>query len=155
MIWGFLFMAIKHDISKEARSAFVQVLAAILMKFYCLWIYGSFHLKNCNCLFTRGSYFVVRCLHTFLALELFFAITSPHKHTGDALPCLWMSGSLLIYSYPSFFCSRTIYCRTVAPNISKSLSTPLYCFIGHKIIFTQMHNVRFTLSGFTNELWQP
>jgi hypothetical protein len=42
MVRGFLFLAIKYELSEEARSAFVKVVIAVLIEFECLQISGSF-----------------------------------------------------------------------------------------------------------------
>jgi hypothetical protein len=76
-------LAIKYDTSQQTRSAFVEVVTAVLTKFDCLWISSRFLSKNYNGLFTRDSCFVVKYLHKFLALKLLFVRTSPHTtHWG-------------------------------------------------------------------------
>jgi hypothetical protein len=43
MVWGFLFLAIKYVTSKEARSAFVEVVSSVHIKFDGLRISSTFH----------------------------------------------------------------------------------------------------------------
>jgi hypothetical protein len=71
--------------SKEARSAFVEVVTAVRLTAYRFLV--VFFKKNCNGLFTRDSHFVVKCVHKFLALKLLFARTSRHTtHWGHSSP---------------------------------------------------------------------
>jgi hypothetical protein len=82
-----LIFAIKYETSKEARSASVEVVTAVLIKFDCLRISSSFLSKNYNGLFARESCFVVKCLRKFLALKLLFARTLPlTTHWGHSSP---------------------------------------------------------------------
>jgi hypothetical protein len=65
-----------------------------------------------------------------------------------------MSGSPFDIFSPLFFFSagEPSTVELVAPNIWISLSALLDCFISQESIFTQLHNARLTLSGFSNEL---
>jgi hypothetical protein len=69
-------LAVKHETSKEARSAFLEVVTAVFIKLDCLRISSNFLADSCCDLFASESCFVVTCLHMFLALKLSFAGTS-------------------------------------------------------------------------------
>jgi hypothetical protein len=95
MVQGFLLLAIKYDIWDEARSAFVDVVTAVFIKFNCFHTSRNFRSNNPSGLFTKN-------FTTYNTLWMFFSI---HQ-----LINVWYFLTL-----PFFFYSRrtmAFFCRT-------------------------------------------
>jgi hypothetical protein len=130
---------------------------AVLIKFDHLRSSNK-NFKNYNSLFTRDSYFVVKCLCKYLALKLLSAETSPHTtHWGHSSPFgRWYLKPNFIKS-KFFFLSpppppcRIIYCRTGCAQYSNINFNILDSFVSHRSVFRQLHNAHLSVLPSTNE----
>jgi hypothetical protein len=99
-------------------------------------------------MFTNKT-FMFCLVHTHISCtENKFGQNFSTKNTGEALPVYKLIHKI---KYP-FSAGEPSSVELAAPNRAISLSTLLDFFTSHKTIFTQLHNVRLTVSDITSGL---
>jgi hypothetical protein len=131
MVWGFLFLSTECGTWNEARSAFVEVVIAVFIKFICFRIYCVFvQIILVVCSQEMLVLLLNACLD-FFAFKLSFVRTSPHTtHCARSAFTNWSqnrtSGDLSdIFSPFVLYSRRTMafFRRTVCTDMTDTLTT--------------------------------